>query len=147
VFTARYALSPYINQIRFVFKGFCTNAGWLNSVQWRQTFVSPRHGKSFSDFRLPPRMLMRSALFWGVTQRRVVILYESVGTTYRSRLQGFKKSNAASLDFLTLEDGTDTLPRNVGKGLPLDAAWHPRRSQISAFFFLPFWHLEIWGDS
>jgi hypothetical protein len=26
------------------------------------------------------------------------------------------------LDFLTLEDGTDTLSRNVGKGLPLDAA-------------------------
>jgi hypothetical protein len=27
-----------------------------------------------------------------------------------------------SLDFFTLEDGTDTLSRNVGKGLPLDAA-------------------------
>jgi hypothetical protein len=26
------------------------------------------------------------------------------------------------LDFLTLEDGTDTLSRNVGKGLSLDAA-------------------------
>jgi hypothetical protein len=26
------------------------------------------------------------------------------------------------LDFLTLEDGTDTLSRNVGKGLPFDAA-------------------------
>ena len=25
-------------------------------------------------------------------------------------------------DFLTLEDGTDTLSRNVGKGLPLNAA-------------------------
>ena len=25
-------------------------------------------------------------------------------------------------DFFTLEDGTDTLSRNVGKGLPLDAA-------------------------
>jgi hypothetical protein len=34
------------------------------------------------------------------------------------------------LDFLTLEDGTDTLSRNVGKGLPLDAAWYPRRAQI-----------------
>jgi hypothetical protein len=26
------------------------------------------------------------------------------------------------LDFFTLEDGIDTLSRNVGKGLPLDAA-------------------------
>ena len=26
------------------------------------------------------------------------------------------------LDFLTLEDGTDMLPRNVGKELPLNAA-------------------------
>jgi hypothetical protein len=26
------------------------------------------------------------------------------------------------LDFLNLEDGTDTLSQNVGKGLPLDAA-------------------------
>jgi hypothetical protein len=29
--------------------------------------------------------------------------------------------SAASLDFLTLEDGTDTLSRNVGKCLPFDA--------------------------
>jgi hypothetical protein len=35
------------------------------------------------------------------------------------------------LDFLTLEDGTHTLSRNVGKGLPLDAALYPRRAQIS----------------
>jgi hypothetical protein len=27
-----------------------------------------------------------------------------------------------ALEFLTLEDGTDTLSQNVGKGLPLDAA-------------------------
>jgi hypothetical protein len=26
------------------------------------------------------------------------------------------------LDFLTLEDGTDTLCRNIGKGLPFDTA-------------------------
>jgi hypothetical protein len=33
-------------------------------------------------------MLMRSALFWGITQRRMVILYRRFGTTYRSYLQG-----------------------------------------------------------
>jgi hypothetical protein len=31
---------------------------------------------------------MRSALFWGITQRRMVILYRSLGTTYRSHRQG-----------------------------------------------------------
>jgi hypothetical protein len=34
-------------------------------------------------------------------------------------------------DFLTIEDGTDTLSRNVGKELPLDAAVYPRRAQVS----------------
>jgi hypothetical protein len=47
--------------------------------------------------------LVSPGLFWGVMQRRVLILYRR---------------------FLTVEDGTDTLSRNVivGKGLPLDAA-------------------------
>jgi hypothetical protein len=55
-------------------------------------------------------MLMRSALFWGVTRRWVVVLYLPI----------FKGQEVQ--DFLTLEDETDTLSRNVGKGLPLDAA-------------------------
>jgi hypothetical protein len=42
---------------------------------------------------------MKSALLWGITQRRVVILSQR----------------------FTLDDGTDTLSRNVGKGLPIDA--------------------------
>jgi hypothetical protein len=33
-------------------------------------------------------MLMRSVLFWALTQRRVVILYRRFGTTYRSHLKG-----------------------------------------------------------
>jgi hypothetical protein len=33
-----------------------------------------------------------------------------------------KKSGQEVLDFLALEDGTDTLSRNVGKALSLDAA-------------------------
>jgi hypothetical protein len=35
------------------------------------------------------------------------------------------KKSMNPLDFLTLEDGTDMLFRNVGKGLPLDAAVIP----------------------
>jgi hypothetical protein len=33
-----------------------------------------------------------------------------------------KSNNIFSLDFLALEDGTDNLPRNVGKKLPIYAA-------------------------
>jgi hypothetical protein len=51
---------------------------------------------------------MRSALFWDVTQRRVVILYRRFGPIFKGQE--------------VQEDGTDTLSRNVGKGLPLDAA-------------------------
>jgi hypothetical protein len=53
-----------------------------------------------------------SALFWNITQRRVIVVYRRFGTTYRSHLHGL----------LTREDGTDTLSRNVGKQLPHDAA-------------------------
>jgi hypothetical protein len=69
-------------------------------------------------------MLMRSALFWGIRQRRVVTLYRHFGTTYRYHLQ--------EQYFLTLEDGTDTLSRNVGKGLPLEAALYPRKAEFSS---------------
>jgi hypothetical protein len=71
---------------------------------------------------------MRSALFWSVTQRRVVIFYRRFGTTYLSQLQGPR----SKLDFLTLEDGAHTLSQNVCKGLPFDAALYPRKAQTSS---------------
>jgi hypothetical protein len=36
----------------------------------------------------PASMLIRSALFCGITQRRVVIFYRRFGTTYQSHIQG-----------------------------------------------------------
>ena len=50
-------------------------------------------------------MLLISALFWDITQRRVVILYPRWGTTYRSRLQGPRSPSSWPflLDYLTLE--------------------------------------------
>jgi len=50
----------------------------------------------------------RTALFWAITQRVVVIPYLHFGTTYRSHLE-------ASIipGFLTLEDGTDRLSQHV----------------------------------
>jgi hypothetical protein len=65
-------------------------------------------------FQASASSMMRSALFCVVTQRRVVILYRCLRTTYRSHLEGSRS--------LTLQDGTDRLSWNVGKGLPLDAA-------------------------
>jgi hypothetical protein len=35
-------------------------------------------------------MFTGSALFWGITQRRVVVPYRRLGTTYRSHLQGLR---------------------------------------------------------
>jgi hypothetical protein len=103
---------------------------------------------------------LRSAFFWGITQRRVVILYRSFGTTYWPHIHGSRSLRSLRRlpdpwrwdrcvvpkrrqritktscplkmgpircpetsvkdyqDFLTLEDGTDKLSRNVGKGLP-----------------------------
>ena len=52
---------------------------------------------------------LRSALFWGITQRRMAIFYQRLWASI-------------GYIFLTLDDGTDTVSRNVGKGLPFDAA-------------------------
>jgi hypothetical protein len=40
-------------------------------------------------------MLKRSALFWGITQHRGLILYRRFGTTYRSHLQGSRSPRRA----------------------------------------------------
>jgi hypothetical protein len=74
---------------------------------------------------------LRSALFWGIAHRRVVILYRRFGANYRYQLK-WARSPRLFLSFLTLEYGTDTLSRNVGKGLPIYAALYPRRAQISS---------------
>ena len=60
---------------------------------------------------------LRTALFWAITQRVVVIPYRRFGTTYRSCLSRVKNQI-----FLALDEGTRTFPRNVSKKLPLRAA-------------------------
>jgi hypothetical protein len=61
------------------------------------------------------RIKMKTAFFWVITQRVVVIALRRLGVTYRSHLQG-------AIVQKCLEDGTDTLSINVGKELPLPAA-------------------------
>ena len=62
------------------------------------TSVLSKRRKPLTFQHLKPR----SALFWDITRRRVVIVF--------------------LLGLLAREDGTDTLSRNVGKQLPYDAA-------------------------
>jgi hypothetical protein len=51
------------------------------------------------------------SLFWDVTQPTLADIYRRFGKTYRSCLQGQAVQEGNS----TLEDGTDSLSRNVGK--------------------------------
>jgi hypothetical protein len=60
------------------------------------------------SFLFSAAILVRIALFRDIMRRRVVIVYRRFGTTYLSHL----------LVLLTLENGTDTLSRNVSKQLP-----------------------------
>jgi hypothetical protein len=64
------------------------------------------------DERIVTMQFLRTALFWVVTQRVVVIPHRRFGTTYRSHLHGSKIEKR-------LEDGSDRLSRNGGKELPL----------------------------
>jgi hypothetical protein len=55
VFTARYALSPYIKQIRFVFKGLITTSNWALNL-YTSSYIctalcSCRRAKSFGFWR------------------------------------------------------------------------------------------------
>jgi hypothetical protein len=70
---------------------------------------------------------MRSALFWDITRRLVVLFTDVSGqrigpifTGQESEKERKKASNLLGL--LTREDGTDTLSQIVGKQLPHDAA-------------------------
>jgi hypothetical protein len=62
---------------------------------------------------------MRSVLFWETAQRIVIIPYRRFGTIHRSQLRKSRNQRRKPLssDFLTLEDKTDRLSRNVGKEL------------------------------
>jgi hypothetical protein len=72
---------------------------------------SQRHGMDLARGRI--FLNMRYGFFWVVTHCVGVIPYRPLGTTYRSHLDG---------PFLTSEDGTDKMSRDVGKELSLHAA-------------------------
>jgi hypothetical protein len=59
---------------------------------------------------------MSSALFWDIAQHAVAVPYRRVRQPVGRSLH-VQEIQETFLDFLTLEEGTDTLPRNVVKEL------------------------------
>jgi hypothetical protein len=68
----------------------------ISGCKWRPYFIQKffdsvgSSGKltfTLSWFWVSAAMFMRSALFWDITRRCVVIVYRRFGTTYRSHLQ------------------------------------------------------------
>jgi len=62
---------------------------------------------------------LRIAFCWDFAKWRLVVSYRRFGTRFGSHLQG---SSSAFLHRVTLKDGTDMIPRNVGTELPLYGA-------------------------
>ena len=94
-----------------------TRSNYSQSPAW---YFNPGRNGSANDcilnyvgFQASAVKLIRSVLFWDITQRIVVIPYRRFGTTYLSYLQG---SNPRLVS-LTLADETDKLSRNVGSEL------------------------------
>jgi hypothetical protein len=63
-------------------------------------------------------MLMKSAFFWDITQRRMVIRYRRFGATYRSHLQGLKspQSPYSPWTYRLLKMGPIRFPETSVKG-------------------------------
>jgi hypothetical protein len=73
-------------------------------------------------------MQMSSAFFWDIMQRRMVILYRRLGTTYWSHLQGSRSPRRIFLlDFLALEDGRSPRREFYLDFLALEDGRSPRR--------------------
>jgi hypothetical protein len=67
--------------------------------------------------------MMRSALFWVVSQRVAINHYRRFGTSYGGPIFNV-------LVLFTPKVDTDRFSRNVGKDLPLHATKQPGRAQI-----------------
>ena len=122
----------------------------INQIQWVTTSSARTHIHKINRFlvvRLCEKyiynsdmwnmMHMRSALFYDITQRWVVVLYRRFGTIYRSHLQGSRSrrrkaevSGKPIGPILNLEDGTDRLSRNVDSELPLNAASYAKSADL-----------------
>jgi hypothetical protein len=63
----------------------------LRTLREQETFEMIKYATDYPEMISappPPPMFMRSALFWNITQRRLVFLCQRFGTTCRSYIQG-----------------------------------------------------------
>jgi len=97
---------------------------------------------------------MKTALFWVITQRGVILHYRPFGTTYRSHVRESRSWLLTTYLFrvkiLTLEDGTDRLSRNVGKKLTTARCVIPQKiAVLISLSCLPWFCSErkSWDDT
>jgi len=67
--------------------------------------------------------ILRFAMFWDLTQRRILVRYGHFGSTFPSHIQG---SNSL-MDCLTFVDGTDRFSRSVGREFIVSSTEFPNR--------------------
>jgi hypothetical protein len=112
-------------------------------TEWKH-YQSTRIQLAASDTLVPVisayhRHVMRSALFWGITQRRMVILCRRFGTRYRSHLQGSRSwllkmgptrcPETSAKDYhLTLRNAAEERTSHAGTCLPIHKNSHPKRT-------------------
>lgn len=88
------------------------------------------------------RCIAKSSLLCNVARRQMGSLlptFRQNVSVPSSRIKVSKKNyfgHKFFLDVLTLEDGANTLSRNVGSELLTDTAQHPRRTNISVSYSL-----------
>jgi hypothetical protein len=75
----------------------------------------------FRNFRLPSRCWLDLRSSGAITQRRVVILYRRLGTTYRSHLQGSRYPRRKSLTYTWIR--TPNFPTNGEYTISTVLAW------------------------
>ena len=100
----------------------------LRSHRLHITYTKAQRYVSIEDlFQAPAAKQMSSALFWDVNRRIAVIPYRRISENLPVASSRFMECK----NFLTLEDGTGKLSRNVGQDLALCAASCSRGAQIS----------------
>jgi hypothetical protein len=75
-------------------------------------------------------MLMRSALFWDITWRCVVIVYRRFGTTYQSHLQGSRVRESCGNCLPTFWDNVSVPSSRVENPRRLSDSWHLKMGPI-----------------
>ena len=120
-----------------------TFSGWIIATRHSPRYISRAHPWHSYEGSSPCRWIIHGVTF----QNTVMLIFTVVQTAgIRNVLQREGRAGNKAiwicqsnwqclawffLDFLTPEDGSDRLSRNVGTGLPLYAAEYHRRAQIS----------------